>query len=409
MRKVLLKQIVFIVVSILIMSQSCSGASKRDPGKLDAIIHKMDTTYDAEIAVTVPGAVVLFIKDGEVYYHRAFGYSNLENKVRMAPDAVFQVASISKSVSAIGVMKLVEDGYINLDDPVEEYLSRWHIPDSAYNAQGVTFRRLLSHTAGISDTIMTAGYPPEIGLPPIEQELMGNVGSIYEEHYSFPVTLEAAPGQKWKYSNGGYGILDLAVEEIRKLSFSEYMRFYIMEPMNMLNSSYRYYSDLDEKLASSYLHVVIEASRAILSNEAAVGLYSTAGDLAGLLIEMMKCYHGEPNDFVLNRDTLLLMLEPQADIESNMYESMGLGFFIHGEGNKPKVYGHSGSVRGWRAHYEFCPDTKDGVIILANGIKGDGIIIKRVLIDWRDYLGFDMKNAGFVFPLMDSTSFSLPD
>ena len=387
MEKKLTKNTAFFAAAVLIILQSCSGISRQEPNGLDRVISKIDKRFEEKIEDNVPGAVVLFIQDGQVYYRRAFGYSDWDNREPMTPDAVFQVASISKSLSAIGIMKLVEDGYIELDDPVENYLTRWRFPPSAYNSQNVTFRRLLSHTAGVSNTEMPVGYPPDIGLPAIEQELMGNPGSIYAEHYSFPVVLENEPGQMWKYSNAGYGILQLAAEEIRRLSFSEYMRFYIMEPMNMLNSSYRYHSGLYEKLTNSYLHVVIEAPRFILANEAAVGLYSTADDLAVLLIEIMNCYHGEPNNFVLTRDTLSLMLGPQADFEVGFYDSMGLGFFIHNAGKHRKTYGHTGSALGWKVAYEFCPDTREGIIVLANGTMGEAHAIRPLLLAWREYVG----------------------
>ena len=125
--------------------------------------------------------------------------------------SVFQVASLGKWITAWGVMVLVEEEAIDLDTPVLEYLTRWQLPDSAFDQSGVTVRRLLSHTAGLTDGLGYDGFERAEDVQSIEASLTraldaspGNAGIV---------ELGAEPGREWKYSGGGYTILQLLIEE----------------------------------------------------------------------------------------------------------------------------------------------------------------------------------------------------
>jgi CubicO group peptidase (beta-lactamase class C family) len=188
------------------------------PDGLDDIISKLDSKFDEDIGNSVPGAVVLYIKDNKVYYRNAFGYKDLDNNIRMTTDTIFRVGSISKPISALGMMKLIEKRKISLDDPVEDYLTRWHIPDSQYDSRGVTFRRILNYTSGLSNSIPE--YPSNITLPSIEQSLSGHPDANYETK----VTLAREPGERWTFSGTAFSVMQLAMEEITGKSFSEYKK-----------------------------------------------------------------------------------------------------------------------------------------------------------------------------------------
>jgi CubicO group peptidase (beta-lactamase class C family) len=351
---------------------------------LEDIILQLNEQFNKKVGEKIPGAVILFIRDGEIYYTQAFGYKDLANREIMTADSIFQVASLSKSICALGTMKLVEDGIITLDEPVEKYLTRWQLPSSKYQTKDVTFGRLLNHTAGISVQGFL-GYSPKNGLPTIEQSLLGNTSTIYR---MTPVRIKNEPGKKWDYSGGGYTILQLAMEEITGKRFSEYMYENVFQKMNMNNSFYTFNGSLESKLAKPYNNFLFQIPSYLYTEEAAAGLYTTVDDLAKVIIEMMKCYHSERNDLIINRSTLLLMLNSPVSINNeSKWDSMGLGYFISNIGNGIRTYGHSGSNRGWRAHYEFSLDTKDGIIILTNGNRGSKNLIMPIVIEWRKHIG----------------------
>ena len=380
-----------IFISTIILLQSCSIISIKETSSLDSIIAKLDVKFEEKVKKNIPGAVVIFVKNGEIYYQQAFGYKDKENNVIMTNDSIFQVASISKSFCAFGVMKLYEDGIIKLDDSIEKYLTRWQFPVSKYQAHDVTFQRLLSHTAGTS-VHGFAGYPPNIGLPSVEQSLLGNPESIYGEYHKSPVVIEREPGKKWKYSGGGYTVLQLAIEEITGKNFSEYMDINILKPLTMNDSSFKYVPEMKVRLAIPYNSSVSSVPNYLFTEEAAAGLYTTGENMANMIIELIKCYHGEENNFILKRDSLISMLESQAKL-SGMQAAllgkntrMGLGIFITDLRNGKKTFGHGGNNQGWTSHFEICPDTKDGMIILTNGNFKNFKLTEPLRKAWLQYI-----------------------
>jgi len=138
----------------------------------------------------VPGVAVAVIDNSRLVLAKGYGYADRGKKLYMSGDTIFQAASISKPVTAWGIMKLVEQGRINLDAPVEKYIKRWNFPGSDYDSKGVTIRRLLNHTAGLSVT----GYPgvePSATIPTIEESLKGY------GPYVKPLSIIHEPGTKW--------------------------------------------------------------------------------------------------------------------------------------------------------------------------------------------------------------------
>ena len=333
----------FIFAAVLVQFQACTAVQRTV--ELRDIISSLDKQFDEEIGNTIPGAVILFIRDGEVYYKNAFGYKDLESRTRMTTDTVFRVASVSKTIAAFRVMRLVEDGTISLDDLVDNYLTRSRFPPSIHDIGGLTFRRLLSHTVGT------------------------------RPHFY--------------YQDINYNVLQLEIMLRTRTFLAEYVSENIFEPLNMTSSFYDESLIPAARLATSYNSELGFPPRFFLSEawNAAGGLYTTAGDLANLIIEIMRSYRGEENNFIVTRDTLLSMLTPHGQSLMVNGLSTGLGFFITERDNGIVTYSHGGVLPGWRAHYEFSLDTGDGIVILTNGDNGGIELIQPLLNRWIRSLG----------------------
>ncbi len=298
------------------------------------------------------GLAVALIEKGQIAFIKGYGYADKENGLLIQGDTAFQAASISKSVAAWGVMKLVEEGKIDLDAPVEKYLTRWSIPSSSFDTDKVTIRLLLSHTSGLSSHGY-AGYEPDSTIPTLEESLLG------KGKYLEPVKLVKEPGTAYKYSGGGYTVLQLMIEEVTGIPFSEYMQKEVLIPLGMNNSSYDY-KVMQKKVAKSYGVFGEVLPGYIYTEEAAAGLYTTAEDLGKFVLASLSLDVDNDNK-VLKPETIKLMQSI-----ANSEFPFGLGYMEVPFEDGRRLLEHRGTNRGWRNKYIFSTDTKDGLVILTN-------------------------------------------
>ncbi|MEQ1491323.1 MAG: serine hydrolase, partial [Terricaulis sp.] len=151
-------------------------------------------------------------------------------------DTLFQVASLSKWVTAWGVMTLVDEGRIDLDAPISTYLTRWHLPDGAFDETQVTARRLLSHTAGLTDGLGYGGFTPGQTVQGLEDSLTH--ASDASPDADGRVRVGAEPGENFLYSGGGYALLQLVIEEVSGEPFNDYMQRAVLSPLGMTRSTF---------------------------------------------------------------------------------------------------------------------------------------------------------------------------
>jgi CubicO group peptidase (beta-lactamase class C family) len=274
----------------------------------------------------------------------------------------FQAASVSKPLTAWGVLRLVECGRIGLDEPVIGRLRGWRPPPSPLDTDGITVRRLLSHTAGLS-VHGYVGQSAERPLPSITASLAGETGD------SFPVELLEVPGRRWLYSGGGYSVMQLLVEELCGRPFAEFMQAEVLDPLGMTASSFRW----SRAAATAYPHDVDggPVSDFAFAEQAAAGLVTTAPDLARFLAAALAGPHGEPaGRGVLSPAGVRLALTAAPGTEGRWGLGYGLGYLPSGD----RLAYHEGANRGWRAGLALLPDRRAGIVALANGDAGDGPI-----------------------------------
>lgn len=293
-------------------------------------------------------------------------------------NTVFQVASLSKWVSAFGVMKLVEEGKLDLDVAVSKYLTRWQLPESDFNNDGVTVRRLLSHTAGLSDGLGYSGFEPGVPIQPIEESL--TKASDADEGISGAVQVGIKPGTDFKYSGGGYTLLQLLVEEVSGQTFAFFMKESIFEPLNMLHSSYTWEDSSSLKLAEFYNSDGTEATHYNYTSLAATSLYTSLNDLEVFFQVFLKGNDNEPiGRNVLKPETLKMMREPNAS--SMGMDIWGLGTILYAPTeNGDFIIGHDGkSTPPINTAVRLNPQTGNGIIILETG---NPILATKLASEW---------------------------
>jgi len=324
---------------------------------------------------SLPGAAIAIIQNGEVVATKGYGFANVEESIPVTPTTGFNVGSISKTIAAWGVMTLVEQGEIDLDAPVATYLTRWNLPESEFDETGVTMRRLLSHTAGLS----LHGYPgwgPDDTLPTLEESLSGKTNG------PGAVELVMEPGTQWRYSGGGYTLAQLIVEEVTGQSFEDYVREAVLRPLGMASSDFHLSEELMSKSSLAYDQRGVPTPNPRFTAQAAAGLHTTVEDLATFAAAALPTGDGEvPGRGVLRPETIDVMLTPAP--ASN--QSYGLGYSVTLKRTGLQGRGHGGSNRGWQALFEIVPDTGDGVVVLTNGSNG-GRVRQMVAQEWDRWL-----------------------
>lgn len=349
------------------------GDTEKFISKLNDEMPKLMNKYN------IPGASIGIVEEGKIQGIYNYGMANKKDKVMIDDNTVFQVASISKSITSWGIMKLVEEGKIDLDMPVQKYLTRWKLPESEYNTDKITVRTLLSHTSGLSG-VNYAGYSPKEKLPTIEESLSG------ENYSKNKVEIIKEAGEQFKYSGGGYTILQLIVEEVTGMTFEDYMKKEITDKLTLNNSSFVLDKNIEENISSSYGVLGNEIPGYMYTEKAAAGLFTTTTDLCKFMIANLEGYNKSTNSRTLiSKESINLIHTP---VKNNY----GLGYVTKELENGYKTIGHGGSNRGWRSNFTIIPEKNSGIVILTNSDNGTNLLI-NIMSYWEKYsMGESIEN-----------------
>ena len=308
-------------------------------------------------------AALVLMQNGEIVSNHGFGVSNAETQTPVNPDrTLFQLASISKAVTAFGVMKLVEENKIGLDEPAMRYLKRWRFPGRENYRDKVTVRHLLTHTAGLYDGARFGGVEPGEKMPTLEESL--NAAASDE------MKIIAEPGTAFIYGNGNSAVLQLLIEDVTGKPFAVYMKETVLQPLGMNESSFDAES-VAQNIAPDFDSSLKIHPRRHYAATGAVALYASATDAARFAL----AFTGE--NPVLKRETINQMLAPQNGTNG----SWGLGqtlFIENGAGGF--IAGHDGgAIPAWGAAMRFNPATGNGFVLLISGGSG---ATNRLSHDW---------------------------
>jgi CubicO group peptidase (beta-lactamase class C family) len=310
----------------------------------------------------VPGLSVAVIQNFKLQWAKGYGVMDVQTNTPVQTDTLFQAASISKPVTAMAALRLVQEGRFSLDDDVNTLLKSWHVPKTDLNrAQPVTPRSLFSHTSGADDGFGFPGYPPGAPLPTIVQVLDGQPPSTLG-----PVRFVRPPYTASKYSGGGVLIMQLALTDLLQQPFEQIMQTNVLAPLGMTNSSYQ--QPIPESRQSHAAHAHDESGHAmdapwhVYPEQAPAGLWTTPTDLAKFAIEVQRAIHG-PSGTVLKESTAREMIAPTG------VGPFAVGFEIEQKG-QGWYFSHSGGNWGFRCHLLAHVRKGYGVVIMANSDSG---------------------------------------
>lgn len=329
----------------------------------------------------VPGLGLAVVHEDLLDWTRGYGSISAGASGQVDDHTLFQAASISKPVAAFAAMVLVSLGKLDLDADVNDVLRSWQPPGSALvKGRPVTVRSILSHTAGLNVDGMP-GYAPGAPLPNSMQILNGTPPAVNE-----PVRVIVAPGSEFRYSGGGYTVLELLIAEAAGRPFGEFVSDCLFRPIGMDDSTFAQPlpANLAEQAARGHGPdgATIPGGWEIMPALAASGLWTSARDLALFLLETQRALRGSSS--LLSASTAADMLTPTP------LGPAALGFWVerHGEAGR---FLHTGANRGYRGHVVGYFRNGHGAVVLTNGDNG-GTLCQEILnavageYDWPEFI-----------------------
>lgn len=307
----------------------------------------------------VPGLSIAVFDDGELVSATGFGTAGSDRSVTHR--TMFQAGSISKPVTAVAALRLVDEGILNLDEDVGEKLRQWELPSHSFQ-QPVTLRRILSHNAGLSVT----GFPGhrfDAELPTTIDILNGRGPAN-----TAPVRVTTEPGGAVHYSGGGFMLVQLLIEEVTSKPFSDALQELVLGPALMENSTFeqRLRGDFAELASDGFAAdgSRVEGGHYFYPEQAAGGLWTTPSDLVRFAAALRADSAGTGN--LLRQETARTMFSPQAGIYG-----LGIRLERHPGGT---WFWHTGGAEGFRAHLRGDLDNGRVAVVMANGEDGMQLI-----------------------------------
>lgn len=332
----------------------------------EAVNHQIEKEFVGNFAMAMMKNGVI---DNELF--------NSKNK-KVDKNTIFQVSSLSKIVSAVGIMKLVESGKINLDTPVSKYLKRWQLPPSEFDNEQVTVRKLLSHTAGLTDELGYNGFKNKDSIQSLETSL--NKAKDADNGVSGVVKVGIEAGSAWKYSGGGFTLLQLLVEETSGQTFNDFMKDSLFTPLKMTSSSYILNDTMKSRLCEFYNSDKSTAPHFYYTSLAATSLYTSLSDLEIFFQLFFKGKNGESiGRGQISPESLIQMRKSHWDIMGERIYGLGTMLYIDIDKNED-IFGHDGkSTPPINTAIRINPKTGDGIIILETGNSN---FATRIASDW---------------------------
>lgn len=317
--------------------------------------------------LNVPGVSIAVIHDGKIEWARGFGVRELGG-ARVNAETLFQAGSISKPVAALAALRLVQDGKLSLDADINSYLTSWKLPaDPAAGGKPITLRELLTHTAGTT-VHGFPGYASNEPVPTLVQVLNG------EKPANTPaIRSEQPPMKEWKYSGGGYTIMQQAVIDVSKVPFPKLLHDTVLAPIGMTRSTYEQPlpQSLRENAAMPYRGdgKAVDGGPHTYPEMAAAGLWTTPTDIAKYAIEVEQSLEGKANH-VLNQEMTRQMLTAGMG-------NWGLGLEIGGS-EPMRYFSHGGANEGYRNMFAAYEKGGDGAAVMTSGDNG-GVLADEVM------------------------------
>ena len=358
--------------NIDILSDGVFEIVETDSGKTQT--DKKNPVLQRMQQLKIPGLSIAVIDNYKIQESLTYGKRDSLNNVDT--HTLFQAASVSKYVTAIIVHHYIEKRLLDLDTDINQYLKSWKMPINDFTKDNpITLRYLLTHQSGLPST--NFDYDKEKGVPTLSQVLSAESPAINK-----PALPEFIPGSAWAYSNIGYALIQLILEDVTKKSFQNIAEEILFKPLKMNSSTFDYPlpKNLRDKEAKPFNSAKREKPAELDSPaKAQGGLLTTPDDLAKLTVEIMKAYKGESQIF--SKELAYRLITKELKLSFKFYNQtayMGLGVLLIGE-NENLAFLHN----GYNSPGSACiaigfPEIGKGAVIASNSTNGERLYLEVI-------------------------------
>jgi CubicO group peptidase (beta-lactamase class C family) len=312
----------------------------------------------------ISGVSLAIIENGKIIEAKGYGFTDKSKATAVTTNTLFQAGSVSKPVAALAALRLVEAGKLGLDDNVNEFLKQWRVPENKFTKdQKVTLRRILSHSAGLT-VHGFPGYSVNSRLPSLRQVLDGSGPAN-----TAAIRVDVVPGTIFRYSGGGYTVMQQLMIDVTGETFPELMRENVLTPLGMNASTYEQPlpSDRVGAAATGYYSngEQVKGRWHIYPEMAAAGLWTTPSDLARFAISVQEGFAGKSNPAISQP-----MVQQMLTVQKGHW---GLGLLLTGRGKQLR-FSHQGSDEGFDTFMLAYAESGEGVVIMINANDESGVM-----------------------------------
>ena len=394
-----------LVLGLLAAAWSYSLETVETPYQV-AYVEEMESYFQALTeSKNPPGINIVVTKDGEVVYNEGFGVADGINNKPITSDSIYGWFSITKVPTAIAILQLHEQGALDIDEPVSDYLDYFDVTYPSADRPEITVRQLLNHSSGLPNNLPdVAFWIHGEDVPPYDQT------EFVKEKFDKFSTLIFEPGDHAEYTNWGYSILGSIVEEVSGEPYEDYVRKHILAPLKMDSTDFIYRDDMlaDAAVAShemgneltlfvpfvfpgivrdwDFENHLIWFNKFYAHSSPPTGLIGPADEMSHIMLALMNDGKFDGAQ-LLKPETVDLMLFQSHSIaegpDAEPGEFRGIGWHVNQTDGR-RYWGHSGGGAGFATTARFYNDEQLGIVIFANGtnIDREGIAAMISRLDW---------------------------
>ncbi|MGF2616394.1 beta-lactamase family protein [Rossellomorea vietnamensis] len=312
----------------------------------------------------VNGLSISWIENGQLQGVKNYGILEGKKDRKVKDTSIFSACSISKFITSMTALKLIDEGLLDLDQNVNDRLVSWKVPDNKFiNSHKVTLRDLLSHHSGIQDPEGSfSELAAEIGIPSMVELLKGKTTYCKD-----PIELKSKPGSEFHYSDAGFCVIQQLIEDVTKKPFEQVVKELLLEPLGMKDSLFltnlRNIDHEEFSCGHDYKGDVVDERYPIYPYPAASGLWTTSTDLAVLVIELIDALKGK-SKIGISESLAREMITPQKG-----KSWAGLGVFLDSKEGEVEITSMGWGI-GFQSMLAVYPGLEKGVVIMTNAELG---------------------------------------